>query len=121
MTKESEDTAAAWGPHDVGGRPAGPVDRSEHDTAQWEWQIDAMVRLLIQKGVLSDFAELRDGVEKLEPEDYERLSYYERWSAAVAYALVDKGLLGEDELRRRVEALRARAAAADAGAPGAGR
>ena len=64
-------------------------------------------RLLIAKGVLSDFAELRDGVEKLQPEDYERLSYYERWAAAVAYALIDKGVIAESELRRTVEALKA--------------
>lgn len=95
-----------WGPHDVGGRPAGPVDRSEHDTAQWEWQIDAMVRLLVGKGVLSDFAELRDGIEKLQPEDYERLSYYERWAASVAYALIDKGVIAEQELREAVLAIK---------------
>ena len=108
MSEDHEEAARrCWGPHDVGGMAAGPVDRGEHDTAQWEWQIDAMVRLLIGKGVLSDFAELRDGVEKLQPEDYERLSYYERWAAAVAYALLDKGLVAEDELRRTVEALKA--------------
>jgi hypothetical protein len=27
------------------------VDLSEHDTAHWEWQIDAMVRLSLSKGL----------------------------------------------------------------------
>lgn len=111
MEDSQHEAPRCWGPHDVGGREAGPVDRSEHDTAQWEWQIDAMVRLLIAKGVLSDFAELRDGIEKLRPEDYERLSYYERWAAAVAYALIDKGVIAEDQLRATVERLKAGAEA----------
>ena len=51
------------GPHDVGGQEGGPVDLSEHDTAHWEWQIDAMVRLALGKGLISDFAELRDGID----------------------------------------------------------
>ena len=44
----------SWGPHDVGGQQGGPVDMSEHDTAHWEWQIDAMVRLALAKGLISD-------------------------------------------------------------------
>ena len=59
------------GPHDIGGEAAGPVDLSERDTAYWEWQIDAMIRLALDKGLLTDFAELRDGIEKLTPDDYE--------------------------------------------------
>ena len=61
-----------WGPHDIGGQSAGPVDLSEHDIAHWEWQVDAMVRLALQKGLISDFAELRDGIEQLSPDDYDR-------------------------------------------------
>ncbi|MEM1412550.1 MAG: ScnB-like protein [Pseudomonadota bacterium] len=96
------------GPHDVGGFPAGPVDRSEHDTAHWEWQIDAMIRLALQKGLLSDFAELRDGIERLAPEDYDTLSYYERWVKSLAWVLVDKGVVSEAALERRAEAIRQR-------------
>ena len=40
----------SWGPHDIGGQEGGPIDLSEHDTAHWEWQIDAMVRLALGKG-----------------------------------------------------------------------
>jgi hypothetical protein len=93
------------GPHDVGGEDAGPVDRREHDTAYWEWQIDAMIRLALAKGLISDFAELRDGIERLAPEDYERLSYYERWAKSLAWTLVDKGVIGQAELDTRVDAI----------------
>jgi hypothetical protein len=100
------------GPHDVGGLAAGPVDRSEHDTAHWEWQIDAMIRLALQKGLLSDFAELRDGIERLTPADYDDLSYYERWARSLAWVLVDKGVVTEAALAERAEVIRARQEAA---------
>ncbi len=93
------------GPHDIGGFDFGPVDTREHDTAYWEWQIDAMVRLALAKGLLTDFAELRDGIERLSPDDYERLSYYERWAASLAYALVSKGVISESALEKRIGAI----------------
>ena len=96
------------GPHDVGGLEAGPVDLAEHETAWWEWQIDAMIRLAMKKGLFTDFAELRDGIERLEPEDYERSSYYERWAKSLAYALVSRGVVSESQLAARCEAIRLR-------------
>jgi len=97
-----------WGPHDLGGQEGGPIDLAEHDTAHWEWQIDAMVRLALKKGLISDFAELRDGIEQLTPEDYERFSYYERWAKSLAHALVARGVIGEAQLAAKVEAVKAR-------------
>ncbi len=98
------------GPHDLGGLDAGPVDLAEKDTAYWEWQIDAMIRLALQKGLLTDFAELRDGIERLAPEDYEKLSYYERWARSLAYALVSKGILQQADIDQTIAALRQRQA-----------
>jgi len=92
-----------WGPHDLGGLDGGPIDLSDHDTAHWEWQIDAMVRLSLEKGLISDFAELRDGIEQLHPDDYERLSYYERWAASLAYALIQKDVVSEQELNQKID------------------
>ena len=102
----------AWGPHDIGGQDGGPIDLSEHDTAHWEWQIDAMVRLALTKGLISDFAELRDGIEKLTPQDYEDLSYYERWARSLAYTLVSRGVVSEAALAAKAEAIRERQEAA---------
>ncbi|MEM7500926.1 MAG: ScnB-like protein [Pseudomonadota bacterium] len=95
-------------PHDLGGLAAGPVDRSEHDTAYWEWQIDAMIRLAMKAGLFTDFAELRDGIERLTPEDYERSTYYERWAKSLAYTLLDKGVVAEADLADRIAQIRAR-------------
>ena len=104
----TSDKAQPWGPHDLGGQPAGPVDLAEHDTAHWEWQIDAMMRLAMQRGLLTDFAELRDGIERLEPDDYENCSYYERWAKSLAHALLTKGVVSEEALMNKVAEIRAR-------------
>ena len=84
------------------------MDTAEHDTAHWEWQIDAMIRLALVKGLFTDFAELRDGIEKLDPDDYERLTYYERWAKSLAYTLVDKGVISQEILDAKVDAIRKR-------------
>ncbi len=97
--------ATPSGPHDIGGLDFGPIDLNERDTAFWEWQIDAMVRLALEKGLLTDFAELRDGIERLTPEDYERLSYYERWARSLAYALQSKGIVSRQQLDDRIAAI----------------
>jgi hypothetical protein len=96
------------GPHDVGGQEGGPVDMSEHDTAHWEWQIDAMVRLALARGLISDFAELRDGIEQLTPQDYENLTYYERWAKSLAFTLVSRGVVSEAALAEKAQAIRVR-------------
>ena len=96
------------GPHDVGGQMAGSIDLSEHDIAHWEWQVDAMVRLALAKGLISDFAELRDGIEQLSPDDYDRLSYYERWAKSLAYTLVSRGAFTEQQISDKAREIRAR-------------
>ncbi len=98
----------AWGPHDVGGRTGGPVDLAEHDNAYWEWQIDAMVRLALAKGLITDFAELRHGIERLAPTDYDELSYYERWAKSLASTLLASGAITQDELDGKIDAIRRR-------------
>ena len=96
------------GPHDIGGLDEGPIDRAEHDLTFWELRVDAMVRLLFKAGVLSDFAELRRTTEALGPHAYEALSYFERWTAAVADLLAEKGVVSKDELAARMVEIRRR-------------
>jgi hypothetical protein len=103
------------GPHDLGGLPAGPVERDEHDALWWEQQVDAMVMLMRDKGVMIDPAQLRRGIESLAPDVYERLSYYERWAASAALNAVEQGLVTRHELDERVAQLRARGAEAPRG------
>ena len=101
------------GPHDLGGLPAGAVDTAPHDLTYWEKQIDAISSLLGQKG-LRRTDENRRYIEMLGHDAYETLTYYERWTAATACALIDKGVLTQDEIDAKVAAVRARLGA-DAG------
>lgn len=104
----TEATGERRKPHDLGGLPAGRVDQSEHQLNFWEWRVDAMVRLLFARGLLIDFAELRRAIEDLTPDAYNDLTYYERWTASVATLLVEKGVITQDELDRRIAAIQAR-------------
>lgn len=105
---EQRSVSETRGVHDVGGLPGGPIDQDEHDTAYWEWQIDAMVRLALQKGLISDFAELRHGIEQLSRRDYEQCSYYERWARSLAWTLLANGTVTEAELQRKISEIRSR-------------
>ena len=67
-----------------------------------------MIRLALSKGLITDFAELRDGIEQLDPEDYERLSYYERWAKSLATTLLDKGVVSRQDLVAKADAIRRR-------------
>jgi len=95
------------GSHDLGGLPAGPVDTAPHDPTFWEKQIDAMNVLLAQKG-LRRTDENRRYVEMLGEDAYNTLTYYERWTAALARQLVDKGVLTQDEIDAKVAQIRAK-------------
>ena len=93
------------GSHDLGGLKAGPVDTAPHDPTFWEKQIDAMNMLLAQKG-LRRTDENRRYVEMLGEDAYNTLTYYERWTAALARQLVDKGVLTQDEIDAKVAEVR---------------
>ncbi len=92
--------------HDMGGLPAGPVERHEHDYAPWEKRVDAILRLLAdpKRGVIT-VDELRRGIEDLGPGAYDEMTYYERWIASVTNNLLEKGILTVDELGRRMAAV----------------
>jgi nitrile hydratase len=79
--------------HDRGGWvTAEPIDREEHELADWEVLMDAIVGVLATRGVMN-VDELRRGIEGMRPEDYERASYYERWLCSVETVLEEKGVL----------------------------
>jgi hypothetical protein len=96
------------GHHDMGGLPAGKVERTEHDYAEWERRVDAMVQLLRGEGRIT-VDELRKNIEALPPQDYDAMAYYEKWVTSLAYILVQRGLVTSDELGRKIEEVRARA------------
>jgi hypothetical protein len=84
--------------HDLGGSPdAGPIDKSQHETEDWERLADAITIVLDKKG-LKTTDEHRRAIESLDPEQYRELSYYERWIAATELLLVEKGVLTREEI-----------------------
>ena len=84
--------------HDRGGWPTdAPIDRSEHDLADWELLTDAIVHVLAGKGLMN-VDELRRGIESMPPDEYERASYYERWLYSIETILTEKGVLAPGEL-----------------------
>jgi len=86
------------GYHDMGGLPAGPVDRGEYDYALWEKRVDALLVLLAApERRLVRVDELRRNIEALPPDAYDKMSYYERW-----------GVVTSDELGRKMAAVAAR-------------
>ena len=69
--------------HDRGGWSTdAPVDRTEHELADWEILMDALVGTLGSSGAMN-VDELRRGIESMQPDEYERASYYERWLFSV--------------------------------------
>ena len=92
----------------MGGLPAGPVDLTEHGHGLWEKRVDAIMRLVsAPERRLVSVDERRRAIEDLGPVLYDGLGYYERWIAAITNVLLEKGVIGTDELGRRMESLKA--------------
>jgi nitrile hydratase subunit beta len=60
--------------------------------------VDALRQLLAQKGLMS-VDELRRGIEAIPEADYHALGYYERWLRSIAALMVEKGVVGAEDLR----------------------
>jgi len=87
--------------HDMGGLPAGSVDRSEHDYADWERRVDAIGVVLGQKRLLT-VDQRRRAIETLTPQAYDELSYYERWVIALGQTLLQRGVITSAELAKKM-------------------
>ena len=98
--------------HDLGGvepLASAPIDRREHALTQFDKNVDALLYLLSHPSRrIIRVDELRRAIEALPAEDYARLGYYERWLLAVRDLLVEKGVLGADEIARAMDEVRQR-------------
>jgi len=97
----------------MGGLPAGPVEPSEHEYAEWERRVDALMVLLSgikgpQKLLTVD--ELRKNIEALGPEAYDRMSYYERWVTSITQTMLQRGVITTEELARKMREVEERGA-----------
>jgi nitrile hydratase subunit beta len=88
--------------HDRGGWPTdAPIDRTEHELADWELLADALMGTLFDRGLMN-VDEMRRGIESMPPDEYERAAYYERWIYSMETILTEKGVLAEGELDARL-------------------
>ena len=96
----------------MGGLPAGKVEPTEHDYAEWERRVDALMVLL--SGVqgrrkLMTVDELRKNIEALPPDAYDRMSYYERWVTSITQTMIQRGVITTEELGRKMTEIEKRA------------
>jgi hypothetical protein len=106
---DTADPSTPRSPHDMGGQPAGPVERTEHDYALWEKRVDALMVLLSRKDRrLITEHELRRNIESLGADVYDRLTYYERWIHSISQTLIQRGVISIDQLGRKMAAVERR-------------
>ena len=89
----------------MGGLPAGRVEASEHDYAEWERRVDALMLLLTgtvggKRRMTVD--ELRKNIEAIGPEAYDTMTYYERWIVSITQTMLQRGLITTDDLTRKM-------------------
>ncbi len=94
-------------PNDIGGLPADPIQRTEHELEPWEKRCHALADVLDFHKIINT-EEKRRGVEALGAEMVGKLSYYERWIAAFANILFQKAILTPGELARKMDEVGAR-------------
>jgi hypothetical protein len=82
--------------HDVGGAPGlGPIEREADEPPfhhEWEARVFVLNRLLLAKE-LYNLDEFRYAIEKMPPERYLAMPYYEKWLVAIERLLREKGAL----------------------------
>lgn len=90
------------GVHDMGGMDGfGKVEPEANEPvfhAPWEGRVMAMVRALGANGGLNIDAQ-RFSRESLPPEVYLTSSYYQKWFYALENMMIERGLLGRDEVK----------------------
>ena len=90
--------------HDMGGMDGfGPIDPEPDEPvfhADWERRVHALTLAMGFYGAWNiDMS--RHARERIPPAEYLRDSYYEKWLKGLETLLVEKGLIGRDELEAR--------------------
>jgi hypothetical protein len=93
-------------PSDIGGQPAGAVDTHDHGMRHWERQANAF-RSVVQMTKLTCTDELRRAAEDL-GERYKDMQYFEITTSAMRKVLLEKGVITEQELKAKMDEIRAR-------------
>ena len=96
--------------HDVGGMQGfGPIPREANEPifhAEWEKGVFAVSNLLLFSGLVGSVDGFRHAVERMGNANYLSTSYYEHWLAGAETLAMKHGVVTEEELRTRTEAVR---------------
>lgn len=90
----------------MGGSAAGPIDTTDHGMRFWEKQANALRSTLTGKKIVRLDA-LRRAAEDL-GDQYYKLEYFERTTAALRTVLLEQGLFTEAELKAKMAEVRSR-------------
>lgn len=71
---------------------------------EWERRVDSLNSVLGEKG-LKNTDQLRRAIESLTPEQYESLSYYEKWTEAMEALLVEQGVMTTEKIDQKMAEL----------------
>jgi Nitrile hydratase beta subunit len=107
-------------PNDIGGVPADPIQRVDHELEPWEKRCHALADVLDFHKIVNT-EEKRCGIEALGTEMVGKLTYYERWICSFTNILFRKGLLTPTEFALKMQEIEARWAKERAEDPGAAR
>ena len=110
MTSNKDDGKELFrGYHDIGGDTESTIKREEHNYAFWEKRVDALMVLLSDPDrKLLRVDELRRAIESFSPEDYDQLTYYQRWIKAITQVMIEKGVVNQLELENQIDSLKER-------------
>jgi nitrile hydratase len=90
------------GVHDMGGMQGmGPLVREPNERTfhqPWEGRVYAITRALRARDGAWCLDAHRHGIERLPPADYLRMTYYERWTEALARTLLETGAATQSEI-----------------------
>jgi nitrile hydratase beta subunit len=87
----------------------GPVIREDNEPAfhtEWERSIFASSQLVLFQGLIGSVDAFRHAIERMGNASYLSTSYYEHWLAGTETRLIENGVITEDELQARIEAVR---------------
>ena len=87
--------------HDMGGEPAGPIDREEHPLQYWEKRVEALISVVASKK-LTRSDEGRRALETLGAETYLNSTYAERRIQALANNMILRGVISVEELAAKL-------------------
>ncbi len=89
--------------HDIGGLSrfrCVPVERDEEGPPDaFGKRVDALRQILAAKKMMT-VDELRRGIESIPEDEYFDLTYYERWLRGITTLMLEKGVVGAEELKR---------------------